>query len=135
VCSEVHHGERAVTAAGFRARAAAWFASCGAARVEGVLTDNGPCYRSSQRRQARHRTRTAHKRTRAYPPQTNGKLERFHRILIEERAHIRHWTSETQRQHAYTGFICYYNHHRSHGALNWATPASTLNDNLPEEHT
>ena len=34
-----------------------------------------------------------------------------------------------------TSFIHFYNHHRSHGALGWATPTSTLRDNLPAEHT
>jgi len=81
------------------------------------------------------RCRHRPKRTRRWRPPANGSAERFHRILIEEWAYIRHWTSETQRHTAYTGFIHYYNHHRSHGALNWATPASTLQDNLPEEHT
>ena len=73
--------------------------------------------------------------TRPYRPQTNGKIERFHRMLLEEWAYIRAWTSETERYDTYTGFIHFYNHHRSHGALKWATPASTLKDNLPEVHT
>ena len=34
--------------------------------------------------------------TRPRRPQTNGKIERFHRILLEERASIRPWTSENQ---------------------------------------
>lgn len=38
------------------------------------------------------------------------------------------------------GFIHFYNHHRNHGALNWATPATTLNhlhnqDNVPVMHS
>ena len=45
---------------------------------------------------------------------------------------------DTQRQAAHHGFMHFYNHHRSHGALNWNTPAATLNqllnDNLPAEH-
>ncbi|MCP4306558.1 MAG: transposase, partial [bacterium] len=45
------------------------------------------------------------------------------------------WTSETERHHAYDGFIHFYNHHRSHGSLKWATPISTLKDNLPAEHS
>lgn len=32
-------------------------------------------------------------------------------------------------------FIHFYNHHRSHGALGWATPTSTLRDNLPADHS
>ena len=35
---------------------------------------------------------------------------------------------------AYTGFVHFYNHHRSHGALGWATPTSILKDNLPAMH-
>ena len=68
-------------------------------------------------------------------PQTNSKVELFHRILLEERAYIRPWRSETQRADAYVGFIHFYNHHRSHGSLKWATPISIIQDNLPEEHT
>jgi len=75
------------------------------------------------------------RKTRPYRPQTNGKVERFHRILLEEWAYIRPWTSEHQRTDAYQGFIHFYNHHRAHGALGWATPTSILKDNLPEEHT
>ena len=67
-------------------------------------------------------------------PQTNGKVGRFHRILLEEWAYIRHWDTEVQRHHAYTGFIHFYNHHRPHGSLHWATPISILKDNLTAEH-
>ena len=74
-------------------------------------------------------------KTRPYRPQTNGKIERYHRILLEEWAYIRPWTSETQRARAYTGFVHFYNHHRPHGALGWATPTSILKDNLPAMHT
>ncbi|MDH3292810.1 MAG: integrase core domain-containing protein [Acidimicrobiia bacterium] len=78
------------------------------------------------------------KKTRPYRPQTNGKIERFHRILIEEWAYIRPWTSEAERHDAHAGFIHYCDHHRSHGALKWVTPIATLNhltrDNLPAEH-
>ena len=75
------------------------------------------------------------KKTRTRRPQTNGKVERYHRILLEERAYIRPWTSEAERAADYAGFVHFYNHHRSHGALGWATPTSLLRDNLPEAHT
>lgn len=68
-------------------------------------------------------------------PQTNGKVERFHRILLEEWAYIRPWHSEAERTKAYAGFIHFYNHHRSHGSLQWATPMTIIRDNLPEEHS
>ena len=133
--SEILNDEQAATAAGFWGRCVAWFASIGIGHCERVLTDNGSCYRSGLWHNACAATNTKVKKTRPRRPQTNGKVERFHRILLEEWAYIRPWKSETQRHHGYTDFIHFYNHHRSHGALGWATPASTLKDNLPTEHS
>ena len=134
VYSEIHADEQAVTAAGFWTRAAAWYQSIGIT-PQRVITDNGSCYRSGLWHRSCTATGTTPKRTRPYRPQTNGKIERFHRILLEEWAYIRPWTSEAQRARAYDGFIHFYNHHRSHGALRWATPTRTLRDNLPAMHT
>ena len=133
VYSEIHHDEQAITAAGFWERAATWYQQMGVT-PERVITDNGACYRSSLWHQACAATSTTVRKTQPWHPQTNGKIERFHRILLEEWAYIRPWTSETQRAHAYRGFIHFYNHHRSHGALGWATPTSTIRDNLPAMH-
>ena len=134
VYSEILDNEQAATAAGFWNRAAAWFIARGVTPKR-VLTDNGSCYRSGLWHRACAATGTTVKKTRSRRPQTNGKVERFHRMLLEESAYIRHWSSETERHHAYTGFIHFYNHHRSHGSLGWATPASIIQDNLPAEHT
>jgi len=134
VYSEILDDEKAVTAAGFWRRAAQWFQTHGI-NPQRVITDNGSCYRSGLWHRACDATGTKVTKTRPYRPQTNGKVERFHRILLEEWAYIRPWQSETQRTHAYTGFIHFYNHHRAHGALGWATPTSIIQDNLPEEHT
>ncbi len=133
VYSEILTDEKAATAAGFWARAAAWYTSIGIT-PQRVLTDNGSCYRSGLWHRAFQATGTTVKKTRPRRPQTNGKVERFHRILLEEWAYIRPWTSDSQRSAAYDGFIHFYNHHRSHGALGWATPTSIIRDNLPAEH-
>ncbi len=134
VYSEILDDEQAVTAAAFWKRAATWFASKGIT-CERVITDNGSCYRSGLWHRACAETGTTVKKTRPRRPQTNGKVERYHRILLEEWAYIRPWTSEAQRHTGYNRFVHFYNHHRSHGALGWATPASTIKDNLPAEHT
>ena len=134
VYSEILDDEQAVTAAAFWRRAAAWFARHGI-RCERVITDNGSCYRSGLWHQACAATGTTVKKTRPRRPQTNAKVERYHRILLEEWAYIRPWSSEPQRHAAYAKFVHFYNHHRSHGALGWATPASTIRDNLPAQHT
>lgn len=134
VYSETLNDQSGPTAAGFWKRANAWFAEHGIV-CERVITDNGGCYRSGAWADACAETATVPKRTRPYRPQTNGKVERFHRILLEEWAYIRPWASETQRAAGYTQFIHFYNHHRSHGALGWATPISILRDNLPAMHS
>src|SRR3954462_13642343 len=66
--SELLTDERQDTAAGFWARAQAYFADCGIT-VARVLTDNGSCYRSRAFAQALGPIR--HNRTRPYRPQTN----------------------------------------------------------------
>jgi len=133
VYSEIHRDEQAVTAAGFWTRAVAWYASIGIT-CERVITDNGSCYRSRLWHQTCAGTDTTVKKTRPYRPQTNGKIERFHRILLEEWAYISDWTSEHQRAQAFTRFIHFYNHHRPHGGRGWAIPIDTIRDNLPELH-
>lgn len=61
--------------------------------VQRVMTDNGSAYRSKVFAELLpHRTVT-HKRTRPYRPQTNGKVERFNRILGEEWAYARPYAS------------------------------------------
>jgi transposase InsO family protein len=136
--SEILDDEQATTAAAFWTRAVLWFELHGVL-IERVLTDNGACYRSRAWAAACAATTATHKRTRPYRPQTNGKVERFHRILLEEWAYIRDWTSETQRAVGYDHFMHFYNHHRPHGALDWQSPTATLarclGDNLPGGHT
>jgi transposase InsO family protein len=136
VYSEIHHDETTATAIEFWQRAVNWFAARGIT-CERVLTDNGACYKR-QWANACAVTGTTVKKTRPRRPQTNGKIERFHRILLEEWAYIRPWHSDHDRQLAYRGFLHFYNHHRAHGALGWSTPAATLDtlrDNLPGDHS
>jgi transposase InsO family protein len=135
--SEILGDEQAVTAAGFWKRAASWFNHIGIT-CERVITDNGSCYRSGLWHRACAATDTTVKKTRPRRPQTNGKVERFHRILLEEWAYICDWTSEQQRRTGYDQFMHFYNQHRSHGALGWLSPMATLNrfrDNVPVMHT
>ena len=99
--SEHLDDERGETAAAFWSRANAWFGEL-AITCERVITDNGGCYRSRAWHKACKRTRTKVKKTRPYRPQTNGKVERFHRTLLEEWAYIRPWTCCASDQRATT---------------------------------
>jgi transposase InsO family protein len=121
--TELLPDELGCTAAQFWTRARAWFASCGIP-VQRVLTDNGSCYRSHAFAAALGPV--THKRTRPYRPQTNGKVERFHRTLTEEWAYARPYRSDTERCQAFTTWLHTYNHHRGHTALAGQPPASRV---------
>ncbi|WP_099961896.1 MULTISPECIES: IS481 family transposase [Mycobacteriaceae] len=121
--SELLADEGKDTAAGFWRRANAWFTDCGIT-VRKVLTDNGNCYRSHVFRDALGDIE--HRRTRPYRPQTNGKVERFHRTLADEWAYARLYTSDAQRCDEYPRWLHTYNHHRGHTALGGQAPASRV---------
>lgn len=78
--AEILSDERKVTASGFMARALAFYADHGI-EVERVLTDNGSCYRSKEFARVLDDAAIAHRWTRPYRPQTNGKVERFNLSL------------------------------------------------------
>jgi len=114
--------ERAVTAAGFLRRAAAFFAAHGIT-VEKVLTDNGSCYRSPVFDGALP-DGARHAFTRPHRPQTNGKVERYNRTLGAEFAYARPWTCETQRADHLQRWLIHYNYHRAHTAIGNRPPAT-----------
>jgi transposase InsO family protein len=130
--TEILADERKDTAAAFWARANAYFTACGIT-VHRVLTDNGSCYRSKVFTDALGEQIT-HKRTRPYRPQTNGKVERYNRTMLEEWAYARAYTSETERVAAFAAWLHTYNHHRGHTALGGQPPASRVT-NLSGQNT
>lgn len=129
--SEILGDERKETAADFWKRAAVWFGEMGI-EIDEVLTDNGSCYNS------KHFDRTLgdikHRKTRPYRPQTNGKVERFNRTMLEEWAYVRPYASEAERVDAFSDFLHLYNHHRGHTALGGKSPISRVND-LPGHYS
>ncbi|TQL99818.1 transposase IS481 family protein [Actinoallomurus bryophytorum] len=131
--SEILTDEKKHTAAAFWTRAQAFFTSCGIT-VQRVLTDNGACYKSHPWRDVLATAGIVHKRTRPYRPQTNGKVERLNRTLLEEWAYARPYRSETERRQAFPDWLHAYNHHRGHTALKGQPPASRI-PNLTGQNT
>ena len=97
--AEIRADEKANTATAVLRHAVAWFAERGVT-VERVLSDNGCAYRSFAWRDTCSELNIIHKRTRPYRPQTNGKIERFHRTLADGWAYARFYDSETARRQA-----------------------------------
>ncbi|WP_328305097.1 IS481 family transposase [Actinomycetospora sp. NBC_00405] len=123
--AEIHDDEKALTAIGVLDRAVAWFAARGVV-VERVLSDNGSAYKSYAWRDACRELGITPKRTRPYRPQTNGKIERFHRTMTAGWAFRRLYLSETQRRKALPGWLHEYNHHRPHSAIDRQAPITRL---------
>jgi transposase InsO family protein len=131
--SEILTDERKETAVGFWHRAQKFFTSNGIT-VKRVLTDNGSCYKSRLWRDTLAAVKISAKRTRPYRPQTNGKVERFNRTLLDEWAYHQPYQSETERREAYPTWLHTYNHHRGHTALDGQPPASRV-PNLSGQYT
>jgi transposase InsO family protein len=131
--AEIHDDETAATAIGVLRRAVAHFAARGVT-VERVLSDNGSAYRSRAWRAACAELGITPKRTRPYRPQTNGKIERFHRTLADGWAFARMFLSESARRKALPAWLHEYNHHRPHTAIGNRPPITRLT-NLSEQYS
>ena len=130
--AEIHDDETAATAIAVLARAVSWFAARGVT-IERVLSDNGSAYKSHAWKKACAELGITVKKTRPYRPQTNGKIERFHRTLANGWAFSRHYPSETARRAALPAWIHTYNHHRPHSAIGKVPPITRLT-NLPGQY-
>jgi transposase InsO family protein len=130
--SEIHQDEKATTAIAFWRRAKAFFESYGMT-IERVLTDNGSCYRAKEFDKELINHAVKHTRTKPFHPQTNGKVERYNRTLLNEWAYARPYRSEAARTRALDKWLHMYNHHRHHTAIG-GPPISRAN-NLVGQNT
>ena len=102
--------------------------------VERVLSDNGSAYRSHLWRDTCAQLAIKHSRTRPYRPQTNGKIERFHRTMSDGWGYARCYESESERRQALPAWLHEYNHHRPHTACGNKPPITRLT-NLSGQYT
>jgi transposase InsO family protein len=130
---EAREDETKETATDVLKNAVTWFAERGVT-VRRVLSDNGSCYKSTLWHETCADLGIVPKKTRPYRPQTNGKIERFHRTLAEGWAFKKFYNSESARLAALPAWVHLYNHHRPHSAIGKLPPITRL-DNLAGHHT
>ena len=130
--TEILPNQTKETAVAFWARAQAFFTAAGIT-VQRVLTDNGSCYKSRLWRDTLTAAGISHKRTRPYRPQTNGKVERFNRTLLDEWAYHQPYHTEAARRAALPHWLHHYNHHRHHTSI--GGPPATRVPNLTGQNT
>jgi transposase InsO family protein len=133
---EVLLDEKGNTAVAFLRRAVRFYTSHGIT-IQAVMSDNGPCYRSTIHAFACRALRIRHLFTRPYRPRTNGKAERFIRTLLAGWAYGAIYGSSHERTAALDGWLWTYNHRRPHGALSHKPPIARLNElnNLPGSYS
>lgn len=87
-----------------------------------LLTDNGSCYVSSAFKEFIHQQRMGHVQGAPYHPQTQGKIERYHRTM-KNVVKLENYYFPDELRTRLAEFVDYYNNHRYHESLGNVTPA------------
>lgn len=90
-----------------------------------LLSDNGPCYLSGDLADYLQQQGMVHTRGKPYHPQTQGKIERWHRSM-KNQILLNHYYLPSELQEHLQRFITYYNHERYHESLNNLTPVDVF---------
>ena len=90
-----------------------------------LLSDNGPCYLSRELSDYLQEHGMTHTRGKPYHPQTQGKIERWHRTMKNQILLNNYYLPGELQEHLQR-FINYYNHERYHESLNNLTPADVF---------
>jgi putative transposase len=89
-----------------------------------LLSDNGSAYLSGELRDYLDERRMTPTRGRPYHPQTQGKIERYHRTM-KNVVKLENYYFPWELKAALRDFVAYYNNERYHEALDNVTPADT----------
>jgi transposase InsO family protein len=87
-----------------------------------LLSDNGSCYVSGDLKEFLAEQSITHVRGKPLHPQTQGKIERYHRTM-KNIIKLEHYYSPGELEAHIAEFVDYYNNQRYHESLNNVTPA------------
>ncbi len=90
-----------------------------------LLSDNGPCYLSKELKAYLEDREIKHVKSAPYHPQTQGKIERYHRSL-KNVVTLENYYFPGELKIAISEFVDYYNNRRYHESLNNLTPVDVF---------
>ena len=91
-----------------------------------IITDNGPQFISRDFKEFIRIAGMTHVRTSPYYPQSNGKIERYHRTIKGDCIRVTAMWSIEDAQRAVTDYVEHYNEVRLHSAIGYVTPQTKL---------
>ena len=91
-----------------------------------IISDNGPQFVAKDFKEFLRLWQTSHVFTSPHYPQSNGKLERFHRTLKEQAIRPKTPLSLKDARRVVSEFVNHYNLARLHSALGYVTPKDRL---------
>lgn len=97
-----------------------------------IISDNGPQFISKDFKEFIRLAGFKHLRTSPYHPQSNGKIERYHRTIKTEEIRRRAYSSIKDARLQIAGYVHHYNTVRLHSAIWYLTPEDVLKER--QEH-
>jgi transposase InsO family protein len=91
-----------------------------------IISDNGPQFIAKDFKEYIRLTGMSHVRTSPYYPQSNGKLERYHKSIKAECIRPKVALSLEEARNQITEYIRYYNEERLHSAIGYIAPKDKL---------
>lgn len=94
-----------------------------------IISDNGPQFVAKDFKEFIRISGMTHVKTSPYYPQSNGKLERYHKTIKSTCIRVRTPLSMTDAIRIVTEFVEHYNNRRLHSAIGYITPKDKLDGN------
>lgn len=91
-----------------------------------IISDNGPQFISKDFKEFIRISGMTHVKTSPYYPQSNGKLERYHRTVKGTCIRVKTPLSLEDARDLVTDFVDHYNNKRLHSAIRYVTPKDKL---------
>jgi transposase InsO family protein len=91
-----------------------------------IISDNGPQFIAKDFKEFIRICGMTHVRTSPYYPQSNGKIERWHKTLKHDCIRIKVPLSLDDAQRVVAGFVAHYNNVRLHSAIGYVAPVDKL---------